>query len=125
MYDNLRKNYSLCWALLCFDVVTTQPTFYSTSYAYHNGVPQTFQVPSGIANGTLFVQLQGAAGGDTAGGLGGFISVSFHVVVNQLITIDIGQMGNINGTRPSSEVPFVIPIFFFSFNLLCYLPPLQ
>ena len=77
--------------------VTTQPTFYSTSYAYQNGQPQTFQVPSGIANGTLFLQLQGAAGGGTAGGLGGYISVSFHVVVNQLITIDIGQMGNVQG----------------------------
>ena len=86
----------LCFAI-CLGVATTQPTFYSTSYSYQNGVPQTFQVPSGIANGTLFLQLQGAAGGDTGGGLGGFISVSFHVEVNQLITIDIGQIGNING----------------------------
>ena len=115
----------ICCALLYLGFVATQSSLYSTSFAYHDGAPQTFQVPSGIKDGTLFVQLQGAAGGDTGGGLGGFISVSFDVVANQLITIDIGQMGNINGTRPSSEVPFVIPIFFFSFNLLCYLPPLQ
>ena len=50
----------LCWSLVCVKFVTTQPTFYSTSYAYQNGQPQTFQVPSGIANGTLFLQLQGA-----------------------------------------------------------------
>ena len=88
----------ICCALLYLGFVATQSSLYSTSFAYHDGAPQTFQVPSGIKDGTLFVQLQGAAGGDTGGGLGGFISVSFDVVANQLITIDIGQMGNINGT---------------------------
>ena len=44
-----------------------------------------------------FFAIARCSGGGTAGGLGGYISVSFHVVVNQLITIDIGQMGNVQG----------------------------
>ena len=113
----------ICCALLYLGFVATQSSLYSTSFAYHDGAPQTFQVPSGIKDGTLFVQLQGAAGGDTGGGLGGFISVSFDVVANQLITIDIGQMGNINGTDFGSTFRHTHLLLLIQSPLLSSPPP--
>ena len=43
----------ICCALLYLGFVATQSSLYSTSFAYHDGAPQTFQVPSGIKDGTL------------------------------------------------------------------------